>query len=889
MTRQDTRPAGEDFITAFHDRRHWLDRIEAELAFAEALKDLASPGRTRGWTKRIAEARDIVARSASAGKLDRLARAVRNAEETLAPIGKVAKTYNIHLVAHAHIDMNWQWGWAETVATTNDTFSTMLNLMDEFDDLCFTQDQASVYEIARRFCPQVYQRMTRRIAEGRWEVSAAHWVEGDKNIVSGEAIARHLLYSRRAMAEQFGLCPDDVPLDWEPDTFGHAATVPMIVSRGGIRRYYLCRGGKFPKPAVFWWKGPDGSRVLVNREITWYNDKIGFNTARALVRFCRETGLNDWMFVFGIGDHGGGPTRRDILRAREMDTWPIYPNFRFSTTEPYYRILEDNGDRWETLEGELNFEFPGCYTSQSRIKRTNRTAEVLCGQAEAAAALAWASSDLPYPRAELRDAWVRTIFGHFHDILPGSGVAETRDFHLGEFQHIEAACGSARTAALRSLAGEIDTTFAGPVRHEHDANLWFRNATGGGTGAGIARSAAGVSTGPHAVDWPRVTVAFNTTGAPRKEVAIVDMWESGFWPEIRNMETQSFIARLPDGTVLPAQRVGNGTWLAHRYVTVAVPVDVPAMGHAAVAIEPAGEFDVGLPDGYPPRPMTPEVEGFVPGVTAGADFLENETIRAEFDPLTGGVKRLLHKPSGRELANPADPTAMVEYVLERAGGMTSWAVHPLRSRKRSLEVTRFGPAPVPGRFLNTPASGPHVAVLQATIPVERSLVDVSYVLAANSTMLQVHLKVRWLEAGNAEAGIPGLRLRVSHAIDGATARYHVPFGHVDRDCPGQTVPAVGWAELRGKAPDGNKAGLAVLNHGQHGHLVEDDGSMVVSLLRSSYDPDPLPELGDHEMRLALVPHDGSMTPADLTRLSGQFAAPLETVAAPVQEGRLPAT
>ena len=216
--------------------------------------------------------------------------------------------------------------------------------------------------------------------------------------------------------------------------------------------------------------------------------------------------------------------------------------------------------------------------------------------------------------------------------------------------------------------------------------------------------------------------------------------------------------------------------------------------------------------------------------------------------------------------------------------MTSWAVHPLRERKRGLEVTQFGPGPLPGRFLKTPATGPHAAVLRAVIPVERSQVEVSYVLAAGSVMLEIHLKVRWLEDGNDQRGIPGLRLRVSHALAEVKTRYEVPFGHVGRDCPGQTVPAVGWADVTGKLSDG-QAGLAILNHGQHGHLQEDDGSMAVTLLRSSYDPDPLPELGDHQMRLAVVPHDGSLTAAELTALSAQFAAPMETAATDVHEGR----
>jgi alpha-mannosidase len=250
--------------------------------------------------------------------------------------------------------------------------------MDEFDEFCFSQGQASVYQIMRRHNAELYERIRRRVAEGRWEVTAVHWVEGDKNLACGEALARHLLYTRAFMREQFGLAPEDVPIDWEPDTFGHAHTIPSILARAAVRRYYMCRGGESPHPPVFWWQGPDGSRVLVNQEITAYNDHIGPHAVKGLLRFCRQTRLKDWLFVYGVGDHGGGPTRRDILRGRDFNTWPVWPNFRFTTTRAFYEVLEAHGDRWPVIDGELNFEFTGCYTSQSAIKRANRLGENYC-------------------------------------------------------------------------------------------------------------------------------------------------------------------------------------------------------------------------------------------------------------------------------------------------------------------------------------------------------------------------------------------------------------------------------------------------------------------------------------------------------------------------------
>jgi alpha-mannosidase len=279
--------------------RRAANQIEFARAFAAALPE----AETRGWGERIDQAEGILEAFQPNAGLWGLTAAVQEAESVLEPVGRAAKQYRIHCVGHGHIDMNWMWSWPETVSVTHDTFASVLSLMEQYPDLTFSQSQASVYALIERYHPEMFAAIQQRVKEGRWEITAAHWVEGDKNIASGESICRHLLYTRRYMQEKFGLSPEDLPVDWEPDTFGHAVSVPTILAQGAVKYYYSCRqGGGFDhlriggeRPRLFWWQAPDGSRVLVNRESTWYNSyvNIGDNIALPLVGFVQETGLHD--------------------------------------------------------------------------------------------------------------------------------------------------------------------------------------------------------------------------------------------------------------------------------------------------------------------------------------------------------------------------------------------------------------------------------------------------------------------------------------------------------------------------------------------------------------------------------------------------------------------
>jgi alpha-mannosidase len=110
----------------------------------------------------------------------------------------------------------------------------------------------------------------------------------------------------------------------------------------------------------------------------------------------------------------------------------------------------------------------------------------------------------------------------------------------------------------------------------------------------------------------------------------------------------------------------------------------------------------------------------------------------------------------------------------------------------------------------------------------------------------------------------------------------------------------------GRSASPAPAGCALLNDCKYGHSL-DGATLRLTLIRSSYEPDPLPELGEHEIRLALVPHagalaagdpasgaaagaksaPGALTVADLHRLAAAFNQPVQTVSTGAHSGPLP--
>ena len=225
------------------------------------------------------------------------------------------------------------------------------------------------------------------VKEGRWEVSASTWVEADKNMTSAESMARHLLYTRTYLSRLLDIPVDSIRVDFEPDTFGHSENVPEILANAGVEYYYHCRGSLDPR--LMWWKAPSGARVLSYKDDEWYNVLVDHRFASGMLGACREMGVDSMLKVYGVGDHGGGPTRRDLDMIQDMQTWPVYPTMIFSTYHAFFDDIKARyGDQLAVREGEMNPAFTGCYTSQSRIKQANRVGEATLHEAELFAAAA---------------------------------------------------------------------------------------------------------------------------------------------------------------------------------------------------------------------------------------------------------------------------------------------------------------------------------------------------------------------------------------------------------------------------------------------------------------------------------------------------------------------
>ena len=340
----------------------------------------------------------------------------------------------VHLICNAHLDPAWLWPWEEGLAEAVATFRVACDFCERVPGFVFCHNEAVLYKWVEDHDPELFERIRRFVRAGRWHVAGGSYLQPDLNMPSGESHIRHFLYGKNYFLDRFGVEPTTA---YNFDSFGQPEGYVQILVGCGFDSYVFCRPDRSSMTlpvGPFRWRDRSGKEVIARRSADWYltNQRAYECLTRWLPHYASEP---ETMILWGIGNHGGGPSREDLEQierfAREHPEYDLV----HSTPEAFFRQALHRRPSLPIVAGEMQNTFPGCYSSMSRIKRAHRACENLAAVTERLCALAWWTGRADWPEADLNAAWRDLLFGEFHDILPGSAIPMVERDSLALFGH----------------------------------------------------------------------------------------------------------------------------------------------------------------------------------------------------------------------------------------------------------------------------------------------------------------------------------------------------------------------------------------------------------------------------------------------------------------------
>ncbi len=776
--------------------------------------------------------------------------------EALRPLLEQA---TFHLTGNSHIDAAWLWPWTETVDVVKRTFGTALQLMYEYPNYTYTQSAAAYNEWMAQKYPDMNDQIKQRIKEGRWEVVGGMWVEPDLNMPDGESLVRQLLVGKRWYKQNYGV---DVRIGWNPDSFGYTWQLPQIYKKSGVD-YFVTQKMAWNDTnqlpfKLFWWESPDGSKVLAYFPHDYANDNLNPVRLSYDMEQAREhaTGLTEMMDLYGIGDHGGGPTRAIL---DEGEAWtkggtvppavqsPVMPNFQWGIAQTYFSSVEKKiapeSKTWDyssiakgytppssvpgmvsipTWKSELYFEYHrGVMTTQANHKRNMREASEEVLNAEKWASLAWLDGR-PYPAAELTEDWKKVLFNQFHDLAAGSGIGVIYKDAQKDYDVVRWSTNEIQSGAMTTIADRIDTD---------------------GNGIPVIVS--------NPLGWERA-------GEVKVQLPLPKTGVTGF--RIAGVNAGDAREEREDGVV--DERIDAKAGTAELTLSV---TGVPALGYKVIRLLP-------IEQGNPEQAKLASLSFHTD--SAGALYtISNRNLSVSVDKTTGCITSL--KEAGFDTLASGACGNELQAFKDTPKDYDAWNIDP-------------GTLDVPPTLLTKADSVEMVdtGTLHPAIRVTRNWQSSKFVqtisIPLGSHYVDVDNQIDWHESHIL------LKAAFPLAVESDHATYEIPYGSIGRTTKRTNswekaqfeVPAQRWADLG----DG-KHGLSVINESKFGY--DAAGNVLrLTLLRSPKSPDPDADMGHHHFHYALYPHAGSWQEAMTVRHGFEYNYPLTAMVTTAHPGSL---
>ncbi|MEH2446145.1 MAG: alpha-mannosidase [Nostoc sp.] len=738
----------------------------------------------------------------------------------------------IFLLGHAHLDLAWLWPVSETWNVAQNTFESVLKLQEDFPELIFCHSTPALYAWIEEHRPDLFEAIQAQVAAGRWEVVGGMWVEPELNLIAGESIVRQLLYGQRYIQEKFGKLSTIV---WVPDSFGFCATLPQFFANAGIE-YFVTQKLRWNDTTkfdygAFWWRSPDGCEVFSLMSALIGESINPVKMASYALEWQTQTGLPESLWLPGVGDHGGGPTRDMLETAQRWQKSPFFPDLEFTTAEKYLQQIRKQGKKQESVvsnynsspspsappcfpiwNDELYLEFHrGCYTTHADQKRWNRRCENLLYQAELFATLATVSCGVTYPKAEIEAAWKLVLFQQFHDILPGSSITQVYLDALPQWQQVEQVGTKILQESLLAIASHI--TRSEPPKSDSLPIFVFNS-----------------------LNWQRsevVSVALPTPATATQEWQIYDASGKQLVSQLSEQSTLLFLA-----------------------------TEIPPVGYRIFWLSPLSPtLREATSTSLPSPPLLPDW------------ILENEFLRVVIDPDTGDLSSVFDKTYQREVLSGAGN--QLQAFKDSDQYWDAWNIDP-----------NYAQHPLPSTNLQS-IQWLEQGLVQSRVRVVRQLGESEfcqdYILQAGSPLLNIATTVNWQENHVlVKAAFP-------LNVEADFATYEIPCGAIRRPTKPKTpaeqakweVPALRWADLTGESQKGIH-GVSLLNDCKYGYDSKPN-QLRLTLLRSPNWPDSEADRGWHEFTYVLYPHVDSWESAHTVRRGYELNIPLQVLLNPVNQ------
>ncbi|HEX9974897.1 MAG TPA: glycoside hydrolase family 38 C-terminal domain-containing protein, partial [bacterium] len=228
--------------------------------------------------------------------------------------------------------------------------------------------------------------------------------------------------------------------------------------------------------------------------------------------------------------------------------------------------------------------------------------------------------------------------------------------------------------------------------------------------------------------------------------------------------------------------------------------------------------------------------------------------------------------SGKEFIQPSKLANVFQLLHEEGREMSAWQIGKILSTNELLKPDR----------IEILERGSVRSIVQISHRFNESTFIQNVIVYHNLPRIDFPCTVDWREIGTRETGSRFLKVAFPLNISPESeATFEIPFGTIQREANGHEYPSQKWLDLSDE-----DFGVSLVNDCKYGCDV-DQNVMRLSLLRCSYEPDPVPDKGMHHVAYAIVPHQGNWKSANTLKAGYELNQALIPMLTDQHQGHFP--
>ena len=717
---------------------------------------------------------------------------------------------NVQCIGHTHIDIAWLWRLCHTREKAARSFATVLRLMELYPDYIFLQTMPQLYTYIKHDYPEIYEQIKERVREGRWEAGGAMWLEADCNLSSGESLVRQLLYGIRFFQEEFGV---ECKYLWLPDVFGYSWALPQILKKSGIETFMTTK--------ISW----NQYNRMPHDTFMWR----GIDGTEVLTHFITtpDSGGSEGSFYY---TYNGAITPHSV-----QGIWNSYQNKELNDELLLAYGYGDGG-------GGVNREM---LEMRRRLETMPGLPKVTTGRA-----------DEYFERLQKRiattDQYVHTWDGELY-----------LELHRGTYT--SQAYNKRMNRKLELLLREAEWLSVWAAVHQGNWELYHRQSLNESWTIVLRNQFHDIIPGSsirevYEDSREEYAQALQLAGQVYHDSACllgcselqqelsITIFNSASWNRVELLQIPSNAFNRAgawtdeQGQPLLAQRSYQGDWIIQS-------PDVPAFGQSVIRFLAEAEAVVSPSD-------ESSIFQWSPGtlITPHYELQWNDA---------GQWTRLYDRAGSRDVLAVGELGNVFQVFEDKPKSRhEAWDID-IYYQEKMKQISQL-------RSAELLECGPLRAVVRFSWTFMDSTIEQDLIVYAGSRRLELDTRVDWHEQRNL------LKVAFPVAIRSVEATYDIQFGNVKRPTHWNTswdqarFETVGhfWADLSERS-----YGVSLLNDCKYGYDIKDN-QMRLTLIKAAKVPDASADLGYHEFKYALLPHEGDWVEGGTDREAWSLNSPL---------------